>query len=89
MTKLLTLEQWSHKIYTSDFPTKQTLQRWARGGNIYPAPEKHGRVYRVREDAIYINPKDYRLSKKIAADNNMKLSPLMERLLNGKQAKKV
>ncbi|MBE0150239.1 excisionase [Serratia fonticola] len=86
--KFLTLEEWSHKVYSSDFPTKQTLQRWARGGYIYPAPEKHGRVYRVREDAIYINPKNYRLSKQIVADSGMKLPPLMERLLNGNGTKK-
>lgn len=89
VTKLLTLEEWSHQTYSSDHPTKQTLQRWARGGYIYPAPEKHGRIYRVREDAIYINPKNYRLSKQIVADNGIKLPPLMERLINGKQAKKV
>lgn len=86
--KFLTLEEWSHKVYSSDFPTKQTLQRWARAGYIYPAPEKHGRVYRVREDAIYINPKNYRLSKQIVADSGMKLPPLMERLLNGNGTKK-
>ncbi|HHQ6627291.1 TPA: excisionase [Serratia fonticola] len=86
--KFLTLEEWSHKVYSSDFPTKQTLQRWARGGYIYPTPEKHGRVYRVREDAIYINPKNYRLSKQIVADSGMKLPPLMERLLNGNGTKK-
>jgi predicted site-specific integrase-resolvase len=57
--KFLTLEEWIKTIYSSDYPSLQTLQRWARNGNIYPAPEKHGKQYRVREDAIYIDPLNY------------------------------
>ncbi|WP_419235842.1 excisionase [Serratia fonticola] len=57
--KLLTLEEWIKTIYSSDYPSLQTLQRWARNGNIYPPPEKLGKQYRVREDAIYIDPLNY------------------------------
>ncbi|WP_310437567.1 excisionase [Yersinia canariae] len=42
MTKLLTLEEWAQETYKSKQPTPQTLQCWARGGNIYPAPESMG-----------------------------------------------
>ncbi|MGN7975430.1 MULTISPECIES: excisionase [Serratia] len=86
--KLLTLEEWANRTYSDSLPSIKTLRRWARNGNFYPAPEKHGRTYRIREDAIYINPKNYRLSKQIVADNAMVLSPLMDRLLNGKPPKK-
>ncbi|ENG1466260.1 TPA: excisionase [Yersinia enterocolitica] len=65
MAKLLTLEEWCDETYKTDKPTIQTLQRWARNGNFYPAAEKHGRQYRVKPNAIYIDPKDFNLGKKI------------------------
>ncbi|EKN3736442.1 TPA: excisionase [Yersinia enterocolitica] len=89
MTKLLTLEEWAEETYRSKQPTSQTLQRWARGGNIYPAPEKHGREYRVRPDAIYIQPKSYRLAKEILKTSPSTSSSLIERIIHGKEAKKV
>ncbi|MFA3779251.1 excisionase [Yersinia sp. 1652 StPb PI] len=89
MTKLLTLEEWAEETYHSKQPTPQTLQRWARGGNIYPAPEKHGREYRVQPCAIYIQPKSYRLAKKIIKASPDVNSPLIERIIHGKEAKKV
>ncbi|HEI6819348.1 TPA: excisionase, partial [Yersinia enterocolitica] len=46
MAKLMTLTEWCDETYTTDKPTIQTLQRWARNGNFYPAAEKHGRQYR-------------------------------------------
>ncbi|MEI7375629.1 excisionase [Dickeya chrysanthemi] len=90
MTKLLTLEEWRERKYSDKPPTIQTLQRWARAGKIYPAPEKHGREYRVNEDAIYINPKSFSLAKKMVQDNPA-LSPLMEKVIHGhgKAPKKV
>ncbi|RNM06906.1 excisionase [Dickeya undicola] len=89
MTKLLTLEEWCARNYSDKPPTIQTLQRWARSGRIYPVPEKHGREYRVTENAIYINPKDFSLAKKIVQDPA--LSPLMEKVIHGhgKAPKKV
>ncbi|HEY3982470.1 excisionase [Cedecea sp.] len=71
--KLLTLEEWSKRIYSDTPPTLPTLQRWARNGNIYPPPEKHGKQYRVREDAIYINPRTFALSNH---------KPLIDRIMN-------
>ncbi len=89
MTKLLTLEEWAQDTYKSKQPTPQTLQRWARGGNIYPAPEKHGREYRVRPGAIYIQPKSYRLAKEILKTSSSTSSSLIERIIHGKAAQKI
>lgn len=89
MTKLLTLEEWAQETYNSKQPTPQTLQRWARGGNIYPAPEKHGREYRVRPGAIYIQPKSYRLAKEILKTSSSTNSSLIERIIHGKAAQKI
>ena len=69
--------------------TPQTLQRWARGGNIYPAPEKHGREYRVQPGAIYIQPKSYRLAKEIFKTSSSTSLSLIERIIHGIEAKKV
>ncbi|MBM1296102.1 excisionase [Serratia nematodiphila] len=63
MTKLLTLEKWSEKIYESKQPSIKTLRRCARSGNIYPAPENHGREYRVKPSAIYIQSKSFNLAR--------------------------
>ncbi|HEN3623250.1 TPA: excisionase [Yersinia enterocolitica] len=89
MTKLLTLEEWAKDTYRSKQPTPQTLQRWARGGNIYPAPEKHGREYRVQPGAIYIQPKSYRLAKEMLKTSSSTSSSLIERIIHGKEAQKV
>ena len=89
MTKLLTLEEWAEETYRSKQPTPQTLQRWARGGNIYPAPEKYGREYRVQPGAIYIQPKSYRLAKEILKTSSSTSSSLIERIIHDKEAKKV
>ncbi|MGM7927537.1 excisionase [Yersinia enterocolitica] len=89
MTKLLTLEEWAEETYRSKQPTPQTLQRWARGGNIYPAPEKHGREYRVQPGAIYIQPKSYRLAKKIIKASPDVNSLLIERINHGIKAAKI
>ncbi|WP_337065153.1 excisionase [Rouxiella badensis] len=75
--KFLTLEEWCKKTYSSNYPTLQTLQRWARGGYIYPAPEKHGRAYRVREDAIYINPRTFSLK-----NHTTRVKPLIEKIIS-------
>ncbi|HEC1651069.1 TPA: excisionase [Yersinia enterocolitica] len=91
MAKLLTLEEWCDEIYKTDKPTIQTLQRWARNGNIYPAPEKHGKQYRVKPNAIYIDPKDFNLGKKIkdAQSAAPAQSAFMEKVIHGTAARKV
>ncbi|MCG8155165.1 excisionase [Brenneria goodwinii] len=89
MGKLITLNEWCERHYSGNPPTIQTLQRWARAGKIYPAPEKHGREYRVREDAVFINPKDYKLSLRIIAENKGFNSDLVRKIINGKKDDKV
>lgn len=88
MGKLITLNEWRYLRYSKDsLPTIQTLQRWARAGKIYPTPEKHGREYRVSEDAVFINPKDYKLSRRIIAERKGFNSDLVRRIINGKDDK--
>lgn len=88
MTKLLTLEEWAKRNYEQPVPSQQTLWRWARNGKIYPAPEKHGREYRVHEEAFYINPKSFSLARKLIQEKQIQ-SPLVERIIHGKKAGKV
>ncbi|WP_447879759.1 excisionase [Serratia fonticola] len=85
MTKLLTLEEWCDETYTGGArPTLPTLQRWARNGNIYPPPEKHGKKYCVKPGAIYINPHDLNLGKKIrdAQSAEIARAAFMEKVRN-------
>ncbi|MBW5814441.1 excisionase [Yersinia kristensenii] len=89
MAKLLTLEEWCDETYKTNKPKIQTLQRWARNGNIYPAPEKHGKRYRVKPNAIYIDPKDFNLGKKIkdAQSAVPAQNAFMEKVINDSAAK--
>ncbi|CAI0842530.1 Excisionase-like protein [Serratia quinivorans] len=89
MTKLLTLEEWSEKTYESKQPSIKTLRRWARSGNIYPAPEKHGREYRVKPNAIYIQPKSFNLARALQKTGAIEVPPLIERIINGEKTRKV
>jgi len=89
MTKLLTLEEWSEKTYESKQPSIKTLRRWARSGNIYPAPEKHGREYRVKPNAIYIQPKSFNLARALQKTEAIEVPPLIERIINGEKTRKV
>lgn len=54
--KLITLEAWLTATYGENGPSILTARRWCRDGNIWPAPEKHGRAYYLRPDARYIDP---------------------------------
>lgn len=53
---LITLKTWGKNRYPDNQPAPETLRKWARNGNIYPPPEKHGREYKVSPDAFYIKP---------------------------------
>lgn len=55
MAKLLNLQEWASRVYETP-PSLSTLRRWAREGRIYPAPEIHGKEYKVSPDAIYVSP---------------------------------
>lgn len=89
MTQLLTLEEWDEETYKSKPHSIKTLRRWARSGNIYPAPEKHGREYRVQPGAIYIKPKSFQLARDLHKAGAIKLPPLIERIANGQKTRKV
>lgn len=89
MTKLLTLEEWSEKTYESKQPSIKTLRRWARSGNIYPAPEKHGREYRVQPSAIYIQPNSFSLARSLHKAGAIEIPPLIEKIINGEKTGKV
>jgi predicted site-specific integrase-resolvase len=50
MAKKILLTQWAEKRY-DPLPPLFTLRRWARDGEIQPAPEKVGKHYYVLEHA--------------------------------------
>ncbi|ANG93232.1 excisionase [Lelliottia amnigena] len=85
MTKLLNLQEWANETYSTP-PSLSTLRRWTRQGRIYPAPELHGKEYKVLPDAIYVNPSKKNLHLK---PKHMKLpagSTLLEKLTHGEKA---
>ncbi|QLY50295.1 excisionase [Citrobacter freundii] len=55
MAKLLKLQEWASRVYETP-PSLSTLRRWCREGRIYPAPERHGKEYRLVPDSIYVSP---------------------------------
>lgn len=55
MTQLLTLETWAAMRYPDCTPTIRTLRAWVKAGKIQPQPIRHGKYYRVREDAMYFD----------------------------------
>lgn len=55
-SELISLDKWASRVYGDDMPHMNTLRRWAAEGRIYPRPRKHGRAYKVRPDAVYVDP---------------------------------
>lgn len=53
--KLIKLSAWAAARYDPP-PSDWVLRRWARDGEITPAPERVGRDWYVRVDARRINP---------------------------------
>ncbi len=49
------LTDWAARAFPVRTPHIQTLRRWARDGNIRPAPIKAGRQYYVAPDAEYMD----------------------------------
>ncbi|WP_199637351.1 excisionase [Serratia sp. PAMC26656] len=84
MTQKLTLEEWCNEVYPGKKPSRQTLQRWARNGNFYPAAVKEGREYRLIPGTIYINPKDLNLGRKIKEARSIEPARVafMEKVIN-------
>jgi hypothetical protein len=60
------LRDWAAKRY-SPIPPDFTLRRWARDGEIVPAPEKVGKFYYVDERAERLNTAPSTLLDRIRA----------------------
>ncbi|ALB67193.1 excisionase [Cronobacter dublinensis] len=85
MAKLLNLQEWAAEVYTTP-PSLSTLRRWTREGRIYPAPELHGKEYKVQPDAIYVDPRKKNLRIKPKTPNLPCGGTLLERLTHGEKA---
>ncbi|EIK7095334.1 excisionase [Escherichia coli] len=85
MAKLLNLQEWAAEIYTTP-PSLSTLRRWTREGRIYPAPELHGKEYKVQPDAIYVDPRKKNLRAKPKHTKLPSGGTLLERLTHGEKA---
>ncbi|HFQ6850561.1 TPA: excisionase [Enterobacter cloacae] len=85
MAKLLNLQEWAAEVYTTP-PSLSTLRRWTREGRIYPAPELHGKEYKVHPDAIYVDPRKKNLRAKPKHTKLPSDGTLLERLTHGEKA---
>ncbi|MDH0670026.1 excisionase [Enterobacter hormaechei] len=85
MAKLLNLQEWAAEVYTTP-PSLSTLRRWTREGRIYPAPELHGKEYKVQPDAIYVDPRMKNLRAKPKHTKLPSGGTLLERLTHGEKA---
>lgn len=85
MAKLLNLQEWAAEVYTTP-PSLSTLRRWTRDGRIYPAPELHGKEYKVQPDAIYVDPRKKNLRVKPKHEKLPNSGTLLERLTHGEKA---
>lgn len=85
MAKLLNLQEWAAEVYTTP-PSLSTLRRWTREGRIYPAPELHGKEYKVQPDAIYVDPRKKKLRAKPKHTKLPSGGTLLERLTHGEKA---
>lgn len=84
MAKLLNLQEWAGEVYTTP-PSLSTLRRWTREGRIYPAPELHGKEYKVQPDAIYVDPRKKNLRAKPKHTKLPSGGTLLERLTHGEK----
>jgi len=75
---MMPLEDWAELIYGGSAPSIHTLRRWAREGRIQPAPQKHGRMYFVRQDATYLDSR--RLVRAARAGRQPCLESVMAKL---------
>ncbi|MEW8792305.1 excisionase [Klebsiella michiganensis] len=85
MAKLLNLLEWAAEVYTTP-PSLSTLRRWTREGRIYPAPELHGKEYKVQPDAIYVDPRKKNMRAKPKHTKLPSGGTLLERLTHGAKA---
>lgn len=85
MPKLLNLQEWADSIYSTP-PSLSTLRRWVREGRIYPAPELHGKEYKLLPDSIYIDPRKKNLRLKPKHQKLPATGTLLERLRHDEKA---
>ncbi|HCL5922584.1 TPA: excisionase [Citrobacter amalonaticus] len=85
MAKLLNLQEWADLTYSKP-PSLSTLRRWVRNGRIFPAPELHGKEYKVQPDAIYVDPRKKNLRVKPKHTKLPSGGTLLERLTHGEKA---
>lgn len=85
MAKLLNLQEWANTTYSTP-PSLSTLRRWAREGRIFPAPELHGKEYKVQPDATYVDPRKKNLRAKPKHLTLPVGGSLLERLTHGEKA---
>jgi predicted site-specific integrase-resolvase len=52
-SKYITLQEWAEAMF-SKVPHYNTLLRWVHDGRIQPQPEKIGRCWQVKRDAVYM-----------------------------------
>lgn len=85
MAKLLNLQEWANTTYSTP-PSLSTLRRWAREGRIFPAPELHGKEYKVQPGATYVDPSKKNLRAKPKHHTLPTGGSLLERLTHGEKA---
>lgn len=85
MTKLMNLIEWANKTYSKP-PSLSTLRRWAREGRIYPAPELHGKEYKLHPDSVYVNPRKPVRKPNLRAVSIRGGNTLLEKLKRGETA---
>lgn len=88
MAKLLNLQEWADLTYSKP-PSLSTLRRWVRNGRIYPAPELHGKEYKLQPDSIYVDPSKKKLRQKSVRQKTPAKGSLLERIKHGEQASTV
>ncbi|TNV22862.1 excisionase [Buttiauxella sp. B2] len=88
MSKYVSLITWAGMYYENP-PSRDTLRRWARNGNIYPAPELQGREYLVLPEAFYIKPNKCAIRLEQHQPNGRigRKSSLLEKLINESEKK--
>ncbi|MGM5531627.1 excisionase [Mixta calida] len=85
MAKLMNLQEWASATYTQP-PSLSTLRRWVREGRIYPCPELHGKEYKLKPDAVYVDPRKSRMVRRPASVKAPKKGSLLEKLKYVEQA---
>lgn len=85
MSKLLNLLEWASETYSKP-PSLSTLRRWVREGKIYPAPELHGKEYKLHPGSVYVNPRKPVRKPNLSAVSIRGGNTLLEKLKRGETA---